>query len=321
MLARMIGSDAMQILQSTIMWRILVGLALGLLSLLYGRGWRRLHIIQPSLATRTRFVLFGLSLVAVATVMISPLETWSYYLLTARSLQKILLCMIAAPLFWLSCPFHCSMWGLPANIRRGITKLLHRGSGLGRLLRGATQPGLTWLLFVSVFLSWHDPLFVNHVMPHPWWHRLALIGLFGAALLFWWHIVETGPRIHPRYPDWVRFVSLIGVEIPNIGSGLTIAFQTTALYTYYGTIQATFGHPLQLSMLDDQMLSGGIIWVFGSFAYFSSAVLVLNKIFGENNGNSPQPMPNWDSDDRMIAPGLENRVIENRWRDLEMPRK
>jgi hypothetical protein len=32
-------------------------------------------------------------------------------------------------------------------------------------------------------------------------------------------------------------------------------------------------------------------------------------------------MPNWDADDRMIAPGLEHRVIENRWRDIELPRK
>ncbi len=317
----MIDGHHMQILKSTEAWRFIVALILLLLSLAYVRGWRRLRVIQPQLATQTRLGFFAISLVAVATVMISPLESWSYYLLVARSLQKILLCMIAAPLFWLACPFHCSMWGLPAQWRRGITKLLHRGSPANRLLRSVTQPGLAWLLFVSVFLSWHDPTFVNHIMPHPWWHRAALCVLLGAALLFWWHIVETGPRIHGRYPDWVRFVCLIGVEIPNIGSGLTIAFQTVPLYTYYATINATLNHSLQLSMLDDQRISGGLIWVFGSFAYFSSAVLVLNKIFSDNNGNSPQPMPNWDADDRMIAPGLEHRVIENRWRQLEKPRE
>jgi putative membrane protein len=317
----MIGGYHMQILKSTEGWRIAVGLVLVLLSLIYVRGWRRLRIIQPHLATRVRLALFGISLVAVAIVMISPLESWSRYLLAARSLQKILLCMIAAPIFWLSCPFHCSMWGVPVGLRRRVTKFLHQGSPLGRLLRSATQPGLTWLLFLSAFLSWHDPTFVNYIMPHPWWHRIALSVLFGAALLFWWHIVETGPRIHGKYPDWVRFACLIGVEIPNIASGLTIAFQTVPLYTYYATMNAMLQNPLHLTMLDDQRLSGGMIWVFGSLAYFSSAVMVLNKIFQENNGNSPQPMPNWDADDRMIAPGLEHRVIENRWRDIELPRK
>jgi len=177
--------------------------------------------------------------------------------LVARSLQKILLCMIAAPLFWLACPFHCSLWGMPAGFRRGVTKLLQRSSPTGRLLRRATQPGITWLLFVSTFLIWHDPTFVNLVMPHPWWHRMALLALLGAALLFWWHIVETGPRIHGRFPDWVRFACLIGVEIPNIASGITIAAQSVPLYSYYAMMHGLAQPAWRLSILDDQTISGG----------------------------------------------------------------
>jgi len=304
--------------QSTIIWRLLVGLLLGGLSLGYGRGCLRLRLILPQTMTRMRLAVFGISMLALTLSLIAPLERSSHYLLAARSLQKILLCMIAAPLFWLACPFHCIVWGAPTRLRQKITKFLRRRSPSGQLLRSITRPSFTWLFFVSTFLIWHDPIFVNYVMPHPWWHRAALCLLFGAALLFWWHIVETGPRIHGRFPDWVRFACLIGVEIPNIVSGITIAFQTKPLYSYYATMNAAFNHPLQLTMIDDQTISGGMIWVFGSLVYFSSAVMVLNKIFRENNGNSPLPLPNWDADERMIAPGLEHRVIENRWRQKEL---
>lgn len=301
----------MQVFQSTAMWRVVVGLLLVLLGWGYGRGWRRLQTRQPELATKPRLVLFGLSLAALAATLIGPLETWSYSLLVARSLQKVLICMIGAPLFWLACPFHVTLAGLPGTLRRRMTRLLHR-SAFGRLLRFVTQPSFTWLLFVSVFLSWHDPTLVNLVMPHPWAHRAALLVLLGAALLFWWHIVDTGPRIHGRFPDWVRFACLLGVEIPNIASGISIAFQVAPLYTYYATMHALAQQPFQLPLLDDQTISGGIIWVFGSLAYFSSAVLVLNKIFRDHGGNSAQPIPNWDSDERMIAPGLEHRLLEKR---------
>lgn len=309
----------MQFFQSTAIWRIVVALLLLLLGWRYVRGWRRLHAFQPQLANKTRLTVFGVSLVALTVSLISPLETWSHYLLVARSTQKVLLCMIAAPLFWLACPFHFTWWGLPSGLRQRTTHLFLPHSRFRRLLQSVTQPGFTWLLFVSTFLSWHDPSLVNFIMPHPWGHRAALIVLLGAALLFWWHIVDTGPRIHRRFPDWVRFACLLGVEIPNIASGITLAFQTRPLYSYYAAMNGLTPPALHLAILDDQTISGGIIWVFGSLAYFSSAVLVLNKIFQDHGGNSPQPIPNWDSDERMIAPGLEHRLVEKRWRDLERP--
>ncbi len=302
----------MQNFQTIDLWRFGVSLLLLLLAVAYVRGWRRMRTVQPHLASRVRLVAFVISMAALAGALISPVETWTDRLLVARALQKVLLCMVAAPFFWLAGTFHFVAWGLPTRWRRGIGGLLRNRSQAGRLLRNSTQPGFTWLLFVSSFLIWHDPAFVNYTMAHTWLHRLTLCGLGLAAILFWWHIVG-GPRIHTRFPDWVRFASLVGVEIPNIVSGIAIAFASTPLYSYYALAHAAAGYPLRLTVIEDQMLSGGIIWVFGSMTYFYSAVMVLNKIFRDNDGNSARPLPNWDADARMIAPGLEHRVRENRY--------
>jgi hypothetical protein len=107
-------------------------------------------------------------------------------------------------------------------------------------------------------------------------------------------------------------------------SGVTIAFSGQPIYDYYTTIHTTADYRYNISTLADQMIAGGMIWCFGSIIYFSSAVLVIRKLFKDNHGDGtqgapasgPQPFPNWDSDERMIAPGLEHRVVEKRWREL-----
>jgi cytochrome c oxidase assembly factor CtaG len=151
-------------------------------------------------------------------------------------------------------------------------------------------------------------------MRQDWRHHLALWGLLGAALLYWWHVVGTGPRIHQRLPTWVFFAYLIGADIPNMASGVTIAFSQQPVYAYYAAIHAATSNPFGLSVIDDQIIGGGLVWCIGSFIYFGSAVLVMRKLFKDNHGDSPYHFPNWDSDERMIAPGLEHRVTEKRWR-------
>jgi hypothetical protein len=106
----------------------------------------------------------------------------------------------------------------------------------------------------------------------------------------------------------VLFGYVVGVEIPNMATGMTIAYAGTPFYGYYAAVDTLAASGL--SNIEDQMLSGGLIWFTGSFVFFSSAVLVVNRLFRRHKGDSPQPFPDWDSDERMIAPGLEHRLKE-----------
>jgi putative membrane protein len=302
-------------------WRLLPIVVAVLIGGIYTRGWLRLHKAQPALAGLQRLVALWGSLGILTAVHVSPLYSLSEQLLLGRSLQKILVCLLAPPLLWLAVPVHMILWGLPAPWRHAITRQLLGKSLTRRIVRSVTAPGLTWLLFISAFAIWHDTTFADWSMQQDWRHRLALWGLGAAAILYWWHVVGTGPRIHTRLPAWVFFAYLIGADIPNMISGVTIAFTDHPLYAYYAAMHAAADSPFNLSVMDDQIIGGGMIWCFGSFIYFGSAVLVMRKQFKDNHGDSPQPFPNWDSDERMIAPGLEHRVTENRWRQVETQRE
>lgn len=288
----------------------MVGSGLGVLWLWYLRGWRRWRHVDAGLASPRRLLALSLSTLLILIAFFPPLDLVSRQLLFVRSLQKIALAFWAAPLFWLAAPFHLASLGLPFVWRQQMRNWLHPNHPFGKILRAITQPAVTWLTFVCAIVMWHDAVVVNWIMAHGAMHLLSMLLLWGAALLYWGHLVGTGPRLRKALPGWVLFAYVVGVEIPNMATGMTIAYSATPFYTYYATM-----HKLTsagISVIQDQMISGGLIWFTGSFVFFPSAVLILNRLFHQHEGGSPQHFPDWDADERMIAPGLEHRLKEQR---------
>jgi cytochrome c oxidase assembly factor CtaG len=274
-------------------------------------GWRRLHRAMPSLATKARLIPFGVAMLALTGALVWPLPDWSNYLLAMRSLQKVLVCMVAAPMLWLSIPVHVLVWGVHGRLRHGFVALMGQGRAR-RIARAITQPLAAWLFYVSVFLFWHDPSMSQFFLGEHATHAAAPWLLLGAALLFWWPVVDTGPRFHRGFPASLLVVYLISVEIANMVAGITIAFSTEPLYPYYPLLRAQLApDALPWSQSTDQIAGGAIVWIGGSFVYIPSIVFVLLRLFRKEASNSPLHLPNWDSNDKFIAPGLEHRVPQN----------
>ena len=292
---------------------------LGIAAVFYGVGWRRLHRTDPSLATRWRVVSFGGGLVALTLALVWPLPGWSNYLLAARSLQNVMLCMVGAPLLWVGCPVHVMAWGQRRWAGRWIARLQRPGDRFRRAVHGLTHPLFVWFLYVSAFLFWHDPTFARFMLGDTWGHILAPWGLLIAALLFWGPVVDTGPRLHRDLPVWLLIVYLIAVEVANMISGLSIAFSTTPIYAHYPTLRAALGDAaFPLSPIIDQIAGGAIIWVFGSLVYISGILFILHRLFRQEGVNLPLAAPNWDDPTNLIAPGLEHRVTQNRLRNVDL---
>ena len=133
-------------------------------------------------------------------------------------------------------------------------------------------------------------------------------------MLYWWHVIGAGPKIHGRFPIWGRIGYLIGTIPPNMLAGVAIAFSGTVIYTYYESIPRIWG----FTTLQDQMLGGVIMWIPGSMMLLDRCLILLATQF--KKGEEPLHASDWDSDEAMVAPGLEHRVIQNRWRELEKPR-
>ncbi len=294
-------------------------LVLGGVTVLYGIGWRRLHRADPHLASPWRLVAFGGGLAAVTLALVWPLPGWSNYLLAARSLQQVLIGMVGAPLLWVGCPVHVIVWGQRRWAGRWLARLNRPGDRFGRFIHDLTHPLFVWFLYVAVFLFWHDPTTARFLLGDTWGHTLAPWVLLTAALLFWGPVVDTGPRLHRDLPVWLLIVYLLGVEIANMISGVTIAFSATPLYRYYPALRATLGdNAFPLPLIIDQIAGGAIVWVFGSLVYISGILFILHRLFRREGVNLPLAAPNWDDHANLIAPGLEHRVAQNRLRNVDL---
>ena len=292
---------------------ILVGL-----STIYIWGWQRMRRALPTLANVPRLIAMGGAVLALGFALVWPLPDWSNYLLTMRSLQKVCICMIAAPLFWLAAPIHVSVWGLRTRLRQFFVALRTQ-RWTRAVMHGMSQPLTVWMIYVAVFLLWHDPTLAHYFLGEHMTHTAAPWLLLVAALLFWWPIVDSGPRFHRGFPAWMLIVSLISVEVANMVAGITIAFSVDPLYPYYAAVRAQLpDHALPWGQITDQVAGGAIVWVFGSFVYIGSVVFVLLRLFRQEGNASPLHLPNWDDHEKFIAPGLEYRAAQNRLRKTDL---
>ena len=283
----------------------------------YGWGWRRLHRAMPTLATWARVVAFTIAIIALALALVWPLPAASNALFTMRSLQNVLICMVAAPMLWLSVPVHMLVWGLRGGARRAFVSLRMAHWSRATVHR-VTQPLVAWFIYIALFLFWHDPTYAQFILGENMAHAIAPWLLLGGALLLWWPVVNAGPRFHRNFPEWLLIVYLISLEVLNMVAGITIAFSVEPLYAHYTAVRAQLAPAnLPWSQTNDQIAGGAIIWVFGSVVYISSIVFVLLDLFRKDGSTTPQPLPNWDDNAKFIAPGLEHRVTPNKVREAD----
>ena len=281
------------------------------LGVMYFVGWQRLrrHSTHQKLANWWRLASYQGGLGIIAISLMSPIDRLGGQLFFMHMIQHMLMIMFAAPLLLLADPFPFFLWSLPMRLRLPVARLFERDSLFRRALIKATQPGVTWLVFLTVYLGWHDPNAYNAALSYEWVHNLQHITFFVASLLYWWPLVGCAPHIHPRFPIWGKLAYLVGTIPPNMAIGVSIAFSTEVLYTYYLSAPRVWS----FTVLQDQQLAGAIMWIQGSEMYIMVTLFVLGRLFLIKGKGQPIDR-SWDSEEAMIAPGLEDRVSQNRWR-------
>ena len=287
---------------------LLVGLLLIAVSALYLRGWVRLRRRGATFANLSRLAVFAFAVTLTAAVFLSPLNWLNQEYLFIRMAQYVFLCLFAVPAFFLSCTFDIALWGLPAPARRAISRWVRSRSPLRRTVHNVTRPWATIMLFIALFVIWYDVRIASWLLSNGLVHTASLLLLGVAAMLVWWHLIGTGPRLHTELSPWLAAIALLFIELASMSVAVPIAFSTAPIYPYYAAAFAEPGRLLPLSIADDQALGGGLLWVGGSAVFLSSIVLILNRLFDRHDGNIPIALPDWDADERMIMPGLEHRV-------------
>ena len=259
-------------------WRPEVIVPLLVLAVLYGRGWwvlRRRGRAEAGFAKGWRLGAYLLGLFFIAVSLLSPIDTLSSFLFVMHMVQHLLMVMFAPPLLMIANPFPVFLWGLPDPLRRSVGYWLSRAisqhSPVRRTLRSLLSPGTSWFVFVIVLWGWHDPNLYNAALRHQWIHDLEHITFFGTAMLFWWRITEAGPRVHQKLSLLGRVALAIAGVPPNMVLGVFLAFASEPLYSFYVEMPRITG----LSALEDQSLSGIIMWIPGSMMYIIAALVML----------------------------------------------
>ncbi len=259
-------------------WRPEVIVPLLVLGWLYTRGWwvlRHRGRAADGLATYWRLGSYLGGLFFLAVALLSPIDTLSSFLFSMHMVQHLFMVMFAPPLLMIANPLPFILWGLPEMVRHktgaALTFAVARESRFRRTFRSLLSPGVTWIIFVSVLWGWHDPNLYNAALRYSWVHDLEHLTFFITAMLLWWRITGAGPKIHHKLSLLGRVSLLIAGVPPNMMLGVFLAFATTPIYSFYEEMPRITG----LSVIQDQALSGIIMWIPGSMMYIVGALVLL----------------------------------------------
>jgi cytochrome c oxidase assembly factor CtaG/ferredoxin len=249
--------------------------ALLLAGVLYARGWRRLRRRRPPEFGVARLASFLSGIAAISLAVSSPLDAFADLLLTAHMVQHLLLLMVAPPLILYGAPYLPILRGLPERVlKHGLGPFL-ASPELQWLGRRLTHPLVCWLAFTITSLTWHAPKFYELALRSPFWHEVEHLCFLGAALLFWWPVIQPPPS-RAQWPRWAIIPYLFLADFQNTALAAFLIFCDRVIYPSY----AAAPRLLNLSPLEDQAAAGAVMWVPGSAVFLIPVGLLTVRALG-----------------------------------------
>jgi cytochrome c oxidase assembly factor CtaG len=220
-------------------------------------------------------------------------------------IQHLLLVMIAPPLLLLANPMPVMMWGLPTSLRLEVGRWLRPEATFRRVVRTVTTPGLVWLYFVAVLIGWHDANLYDATLQYELVHDFEHITFFVTAVLFWWHVIGAAPRIHRHMSPGVRVGYALSVVPATALTGIAIAFASKPIYTHYTTVPRLG----TMTVVQDQMLGGVIMWIPGSMMYIVAALILIGRVVLRSEDDKPATEPAQASEASTKTTGIDGSQV------------
>ena len=251
-------------------WRPDVLFVVALLGTIYVCGWLRLRQRAVRVARGWQLALYLAALASICLALISPIDALASTLLHMHMVQHLLLLMVAPLLLLLANPLAAFLWGLPVRIRRIVGHFFIRRSLFRSALWAMTLMPVSWGLYVVDLWAWHHPVLYQTALRNEWVHDLQHLLFFLTAILFWWPIANSAPRLHGLISFGFRIVYLIAATLQNTLLGMAISLPERVIYPFYEAVPRL----RDLSPINDQALGGGILWVSGHMYLIPILVLV-----------------------------------------------
>ncbi len=210
---------------------------------------------QPARGERAwRAAAFHGGLLAVLLALVSPLAYWSLTYIWVRSLQDLLLAVVAPALIALGAPGRALASGLRRTPGGPARRDGARGGASG--VRGwLAWPVAVTLAFNVVWLGWHLPVLYDLAARNAAVRYLEFAAYLGAGILFWLQLIGSGAS-RPAAAPVRRLALLVGTVVADTILGMVLVFGSGLLYpAYRGS-----GHSL-LSVVADQQVAGAVLWM------------------------------------------------------------
>jgi len=227
---------------------------------------------------RLRELSFASGLAIIVIALDSPIDYYSDLLFWVHMVQHILLLTVAPPLILLGRPWPRMWKSLPMSWRTKGGRTIAKARWTAPI-RFVARPGPAFVVFSLNFLLWHIPAAYNAALNFQWIHDAEHALFFFTGLLFWAHVVDPGP-IRKRL-DWMRRAGyIVGGMIVGWVLAIALVIAKTPLYAHYAALSH---RPGGISVMVDQQLAGGMMWVPGSLVYVLAVLIVFGQWLGMEN--------------------------------------
>src|SRR5699024_7636242 len=114
-----------------------------------------------------------------------------------------------------------------------------------------------FVMATMIIVLWHFPALYNLTLENQFVHAMQHTAFLVAGFLFFWPIMSPLPEA-PQLPPLLKCLYLFLQTLPSGIVGAMIVYASPGLYPHYAkAVQRPFG----LSLAEDQVLSGMIMWV------------------------------------------------------------
>jgi putative membrane protein len=250
-------------------------------SMVYLRGWRRVHRNRPAQMPVSHAIYFSLGLIALWVAICSPIDTLDDVLLSAHMTQHFILMSVAPPLIVLGSPSVPLLVGLPRPLLRAAAHV-SGASWFRELSRVILHPVFAWFAMNVAYVVWHVPAMFEVALHSENWHTFEHLCFFLTSVAFWWIVIQPWPsRAH--WSRWFVVLYLVSADLVNTMVSAFLTFSGRVLYPTYASAQRVSN----LSPLTDQVAAGAGMWFFGSLVFLLAAALVAHSLLSPH---TPSPV-------------------------------
>ena len=172
---------------------------------LYTRGLWRSRGRSGNLFPWWRPTAFYTGLIALLLGAVSPIDGLSDDLFLMHMVQHVLLMMVGPPLILVGAPVVPVLRGLPRILRDDLAIPLLQMRRVRKILNFLASPLTAWMVFVFTLWIWHVPALYNEAVVNEPLHFLEHMMFMGAAVLFWWTVIDPIP-LKPRLSYALRLL-------------------------------------------------------------------------------------------------------------------